>query len=168
MTADELRRDDADRLLEISTSVLLEQQRQEDALEQEVADLVEQLRVVAGERGVGDLVGLFDGVRHDRPRRLLAIPRALAAQPLGQLLELDERFRERHEAESRSSSRCVVDAQGSGLGTKPTWYLIFEPEQKLFESAADPVGHRLVLVLLQQLLPDRVARPSSRASSTSA
>ena len=27
----------------------------------------------------------------------------------------------------------VVDRQGSGLGLKPTWYLIFEPEQKLFD-----------------------------------
>jgi hypothetical protein len=51
---------------------------------------VEQLRVVAGERRVGDLVRLLDRVRHDRARRLLAIPRAVAPEPLGQLLQRDE------------------------------------------------------------------------------
>ena len=84
--------------LEVAACVLLEQQRQEDALEEEIADLVEQLRVVVGERGVRDLVRLLDGVRHDRAGRLLAVPRTLASEPLCQLLELDERIRERHRA----------------------------------------------------------------------
>ena len=93
---DQLRVDAARGLLEVARAALREQQREEVRLEEQVADLVEQLRVVAGERRVGDLVRLLDGVRHDRARRLLAVPRALAAQPLGQLLELDERVRERH------------------------------------------------------------------------
>ncbi len=83
-------------LLEIPRSALLEQEREEVDLEEEVAELVEQLLVVPGERRVGDLVGLLDGVRHDRARGLLAVPRALATQPLGQLLEVDERLGEGH------------------------------------------------------------------------
>ena len=38
---------------------------------------------VAGERGVGDLVGLLDRVRDDRPRRLLAIPGAVRGAGAG-------------------------------------------------------------------------------------
>ena len=71
--------------LEVARALLLEQQREEVDLEEEVAELVEQLRVVAGERRVGDLVGLLDRVRDDRPRGLLAVPGAVAAEPLGQL-----------------------------------------------------------------------------------
>ena len=55
--------------------------RQEVGLEQEVAELVDEPGVGrAGERLVGHLVGLLDGVRHDRGDRLLAVPRAVAAQ----------------------------------------------------------------------------------------
>src|SRR5204862_1728425 len=85
---------EANRRLEITTSRFLEGQRQENALEEKIADLVEQLRVVATRGRVGDFVRLLDGVRDDRPRGLLPVPRALAPQPLGQLLELDERVRQ--------------------------------------------------------------------------
>jgi hypothetical protein len=71
---------------------LLEQQRQEIDLEQHVAQLVEQLRVVTGVRRIGKLVGLLDGVRHDRALVLLAIPGALAPQPAGDLVECQQRF----------------------------------------------------------------------------
>ena len=67
-----------------------EQQREEKDLIKKVAELVEQLLVVARERCVGDLVRLLDGVRHDRARRLLAVPGTLAAQPLGQPLQLEK------------------------------------------------------------------------------
>ena len=68
------------------TPGLLAEQRQERRLEEQVAELVEQLRREAGlAHGVGDLVRLLDGVRDDRGRRLRAIPRALAAQQRGQL-----------------------------------------------------------------------------------
>ena len=97
-------------LLKIACSALLEQEREEVDLEEEVAELVEQLLVVAGERRVGDLVGLLDGVRHDRARGLLAVPRTLATQPLCQLLEVDERLSEGH---------VVVVAVVAG--PKPTW-----------------------------------------------
>ena len=81
--------------LEVALPLLLEQQGEEVRLEQQVAELVEQLRRVTGVRGVGDLVGLLDRVRHDRARRLLAIPGAVAAEALRQLLQLDERLGER-------------------------------------------------------------------------
>ena len=96
MPRDELRVHRARDRLEVAGAALGEEQRQEVRLEQEVAELVQQLRVVARERGVGDLVGLLDGVRHDRALGLLAVPRAVAAQALGQLLELDQRVGERH------------------------------------------------------------------------
>ena len=96
VAADELVVNPAGDLLEVPRSALLEQQREEVDLEEEVAELVEQLLVVTGERRVRDLVGLLDGVRHDRARGLLPVPRALATQPLCQLLEVDERLGEGH------------------------------------------------------------------------
>jgi hypothetical protein len=63
-------------------------------LEQQVAELVQELLVVARQRSVRNLVRLLDRVRDDRLRRLLAVPRAVAAQALGQRLKLDESFGE--------------------------------------------------------------------------
>ena len=54
--------------------------------------LVEQLRVVAGHGRVGDLVGLLDGVRDDRPRRLLAVPGTVAPKALRQTLQVEQRL----------------------------------------------------------------------------
>ena len=64
-------------------------------MEEQVAELVDELRVVLGERGIRDLVRLLDRVRDDRLRGLLAIPGTVAAQPLGQLLELEKGLGER-------------------------------------------------------------------------
>ena len=61
-------------------AALLEQQRQEVDLEEDVAELVEELGVVTGVRRGGQLVGLLDGVRDDRALVLLAVPRALDPQ----------------------------------------------------------------------------------------
>ena len=74
-----------------SGAALLEQQGEEVDLEEDVAELVEQLRVVARVGRVGELVGLLDGVRDDRALVLLAVPRALAAQAPGQLVEAEQR-----------------------------------------------------------------------------
>ena len=74
-------------------AALLQQQREEVDLEQHVAELVEQLGVVARLGGVGQLVGLLDRVRDDRALVLLAVPGALAAQPPGDLVEPQERGR---------------------------------------------------------------------------
>ena len=96
VAADELRVHGPGDRFEVALALLLEQQREEVGLEEQVAELVEELGGVAGVGGVGDLVGLLDRVRHDRPGRLLAIPGAVAAQALRQLLQLDERLGERH------------------------------------------------------------------------
>ena len=78
-------------LREVAGAALLEQQREEVHLEEHVAQLVEQLGVVAGVGGVGELVGLLDGVRDDRALVLLAVPRALAAQAARQRVEAGDR-----------------------------------------------------------------------------
>ena len=65
-------------------------------LEEQVAELPAQPSASPASGGVGDLVRLLDGVRHDRARGLLAIPGALAAKVPGQLLEVEERLGEAH------------------------------------------------------------------------
>ena len=70
-------------LSEVAGAALLEQQREEVDLEEDVTELVEQLGVVTAKRRVGELVGLLDGVRDDRALVLLAIPRALACAAAG-------------------------------------------------------------------------------------
>jgi hypothetical protein len=124
MARDELRVNSARYLLEVAEPALLQQQRQEVRLEEQVAQLVEELRVVAAERRVRDLVRLLDGVRDDRLRRLLAIPGAVAAKPFGQLLEIEERAGELSVPSRRcrydpSSSVVVPVAEAGGLN--PTW-----------------------------------------------
>jgi len=92
--AHELRVDAARDRLEVAGAPFRQQEREEVDLEEQVAELVEQLPIVSRERSVGDLVRLLDGVRNDRLRRLLAIPRALATQPLRQPLKFKESLRE--------------------------------------------------------------------------
>jgi hypothetical protein len=95
---------------EVALAPLLEQEREEVGLEQQVAELVLELRVVVRQRRVGDLVGLLDGVRDDRPRGLLPVPGTVAAQPLGQALEPEQGLSEpvliSQWWESRGSSAC--------------------------------------------------------------
>ena len=79
VAADQLRRHVLGDVGERAGAALLEQQREEVDLEEHVAELVEQLGVVAGVRGGGQLVGLLDRVRDDRALVLLAVPRALDA-----------------------------------------------------------------------------------------
>jgi hypothetical protein len=94
MPADELLVDRSRDLREVAFAALLQEQGEKEDLEEQVAKLVDELVAAAGERGVGDLVGLLDRVRDDRGGRLLTVPRTVAAQPLGQALELDERVGE--------------------------------------------------------------------------
>ena len=56
-------------------------------LEEHVAELVEQLGVVARVGGGGQLVGLLERVRDDRALVLLAIPGTLPAQAAGERVE---------------------------------------------------------------------------------
>jgi hypothetical protein len=76
---------------QVAGLALLEQQGQEVDLEEDVAELVEQLAVIAPADGIGQLVGLLDRMRDDRARVLLAVPRAFAAQAPGDLIEVLER-----------------------------------------------------------------------------
>src|SRR5439155_11978484 len=101
MPADELGLDQPRSGREIPFAALLQEQREEVDLEEEVAQLVEQLLVVTCERGVCDLVRLLDGVRDDRALRLLTVPRTLTAQALGQALQLEERLPEAGQLLSR-------------------------------------------------------------------
>jgi hypothetical protein len=91
MAADELLATAVCHRGERAGAALLEQEREEVDLEQDVAELVEQLAVVARARRVGELVGLLDGVGDDRALVLLAVPGALAAQAAGDLVEPCER-----------------------------------------------------------------------------
>jgi hypothetical protein len=79
MPAHELVVDRARDAGEIALPSLLEQQREEESLEEQVAELVLELARVVAERGVRDFVGLLDRVRDDRPDRLLAVPGTVAA-----------------------------------------------------------------------------------------
>ena len=72
---------------QVTGSPLLHEKGQEVDLEQHVAELVEQLGVVTGVGRVGQLVRLLHRVGDDRALVLLAIPRALRAQPAGDLVQ---------------------------------------------------------------------------------
>ena len=87
MTADQLLGHVPRHRGEVAGAALLEQQRQEVDLEEDVAELVEQLGVIAALRRIGELVGLLDRVRDDRSLVLLAVPRALAPEAVGDLVE---------------------------------------------------------------------------------
>ena len=82
--------------LEIASPLLREEQRKKIDLEEQVAELVEQLLVRARERGVGDLVRLLDRVRDDRLGRLLPVPGTVAAKTLRQALQVEQRVGEAH------------------------------------------------------------------------
>ena len=116
VAADELGVDAARHRLEVADTLLLEQEGEEVGLEQEVAELVEQLGGVTGVGGVGDLVGLLDRVRDDRPRRLLPIPGAVAAEAPRQLLQLDERLGERPSAPEAPAQPVVVAVSVAAAG----------------------------------------------------
>ena len=77
---DELRVDGPGDGLEVALALLLEEEREEVDLEQEIAELVVERRGIARERRVGHLVRFLDRVRHDRAGGLLPVPRALGAQ----------------------------------------------------------------------------------------
>src|SRR2546429_9966310 len=77
---------------EVAGPALLEQQGEEVDLEQDVAELVAHPLVVAVLDRVGQLIGLLDGVGHDRALVLLAVPGALAPQAARYLVQpLDRR-----------------------------------------------------------------------------
>ena len=102
-------------------AALLEQQREEVDLEEDVAELVEQLRVVARVRRGGQLVGLLDGVRDDRALVLLAVPRALDPQAPRELVEAPQRLddlvaRPAHRGGAQLPGCCCGGAPPAGVG----------------------------------------------------
>src|SRR5215212_11791185 len=91
MAANELLRHQLRDPRQVAGVPLLEQQRQEEDLKEDVAELVEELLVVTARRGVRELVGLLHGVGDDRALVLLSVPRALPAQAPGHGVEARER-----------------------------------------------------------------------------
>ena len=90
MAANKLAVDVLSDIGKVSGPTLIEEQCQEEALKQEVAQLVSQLDIVLVHRCVRHFVCLFDRVRHDGLNRLLAIPRTVGAEPLGERLQLED------------------------------------------------------------------------------
>ena len=115
-------------------------------LEQQVAELVEQLLVAPGQRGVRDLVGLLGGVRDDRRRGLLAVPRAVAPEALGQRLQLDQRVRESVSRRRSGSGRVRLRRRVADLVR----------HVELVLQTVDPLAHLLRLLLAEELLLDRL------------
>ena len=66
--------------------------------------------------GLGDLVGLLDRVRHDRRRRLLAVPGTVDPQPLRQPLEPDHRVGQEQVAQGVAAGDDLVPVP---LGEQP-------------------------------------------------
>src|SRR3954452_3001111 len=117
MAADQLRAAVLGDAGHVARAALLEQQREEVHLKEDVAELVEQLAVVAGVGGVGELVGLLDRVRDDRALVLLAVPGALAAQAAGQLVETGDGGGDvglGHRPNPRGSAVCGSARRGGG------------------------------------------------------
>ena len=90
MPAHELLVDGARDGSEVARAALLEEQREEERLKEEIAELVDELVVVGSQHRVGDFVGLLDGVRDDRLRGLRPVPRTVPPEAFRQLLEVDE------------------------------------------------------------------------------
>src|SRR2546423_3553436 len=145
--------------LEIAGVALLEEESEEVDLEQEVAELVEQLLVVVCERGIRDLVRLFDRVRDDRPRGLLTIPGAVTPQPLRQLLELEQRVREGHVLAGRRGGRVRRSRERrTGVGARLVARLVLDlaAAAVALGDLRDPGGHLLVAILLLELGTERL------------
>jgi hypothetical protein len=61
-------------------------------LEENVAELVQQLDVIPAMSGVSQLIGLLDRVRDDRALVLLAVPRTLTAQAVSDGIQTGDRL----------------------------------------------------------------------------
>ncbi len=104
VAADQLARDAVGDVGPVALAGLRAEQREEGRLEEQVAELVDQLGRRAGStRRLGDLVGLLERVRHDRLDRLRAIPGTLATERRGQLEQLDRGLARGPELEARSA-----------------------------------------------------------------
>jgi len=98
---------------EVASASLLEQEREEVDLEEDVAELVEEPAVVAALGGVGQLIGLLDSVGNDRALVLLAVPGAFAPQAAGDLVEPGDGLA------TSLCGRAVALGQGEAPGGRP-------------------------------------------------
>src|SRR5919201_2028355 len=119
MPPHELLVDGARDRLEIAGALLLEQQGEEVDLEEQVTELVRELRVVARHGGVGNLVRLLDSVRNDCPGRLLTVPRAVAPQALGECLKLGQRLGEAQLSPSSRPCWSAMRRDPGSAGSRP-------------------------------------------------
>ena len=135
----------------VALPALLEEQREEEDLEQEIAQLVEQLLVVGRHRRVGHLVGLLDRVRDDRPSGLLAVPGAVAPQPLGELLEVDECPSQPVRVGHASRSRCRPRCRSGPVHIRSVRYVVrvlrFARPSSSSPCSASPAGASLIASL---------------------
>jgi hypothetical protein len=94
MTTDQLVADRSQRVRNGEPPFILRNPREEDALEDEVADLSAKIVVIAAIDGVEDLVRFFEHELPERLERLLVIPgtSTRAAQPRHDVDELLERI----------------------------------------------------------------------------
>ena len=113
--AHELVVDAARNRLEVARSALGEEQREEERLVQQITKLVDELRVVVRHRSIRDLVRLLHRVGDDRAGRLVGVPRALAAQQRGELLELAERLLEAQPVSVVPAAGDVPGARSPGV-----------------------------------------------------
>ena len=91
VAADQLGRDAPRDLRPVAVTLLLQQESQERGLEQQVAQLVQELGGIVLLRRLGHLVGLLERVGDDRPGRLLPVPRAVPPQAGSQPHQRDHR-----------------------------------------------------------------------------
>ena len=162
VAADQLLGDAGGHHAQVALPVLLAQEREEERLEQQVAELVEQLRAGAGARRLGHLVGLLDRVRHDRRHRLLAIPGTVVPQALGEALQAHHRVGQEQALERGTGRHGLVPGPRSE-----------QPPQALARRGGDrraggqrdavgaqPLGERLVVG--QRDRPSGLERPEGR------
>ena len=79
MPADHLGRDRLDHIAERKGVLLFRHAGMKHHLQQQVAEFVAQITEIAPRDGVGDLIGLLDGVGRDGRKILFEIPRTAAA-----------------------------------------------------------------------------------------
>ena len=80
MAVDEFVAQGVGHVRKVERALLLAELRVEDDMQQQVAQLLADALHVVVRNGVGQFVGLFDGIAAQRVEGLLAVPRTLAAE----------------------------------------------------------------------------------------
>ena len=90
MPADHFAGDGLDHVAERERALLLRHARVIDDLQQEIAELVAEIVEIAARNRLGDLIGFLDGVRRDRRKILLEVPRAAGHRRAQRRHDLDQ------------------------------------------------------------------------------